>query len=256
MATFHEMTADRRAAGRALLRQGRPGRPDRPRRARIRHPGRDAWCRSPTTTATSPWRPTTGSPTPANGSWWSPSGTSTRPGSTRTADLHRPGPRPHAARDGRHRRPARAPRRRPRSPSATRPGIRVRMITGDHATTAAAIAGELGIEGRALTGTEFAAMSDDELLAELDEIGVIARVAPEDKIRLVRLLKQQGQRRRDDRRRRQRRARAQGRRHRRGHGDHRHRGLQGGRGHDPHRRQLRHDRRAPSPTAARSTTTC
>ena len=69
-------------------------------------------------------------------------------------------------------------------------GIRVRMITGDHATTAATIAGELGIEGRAVTGTEFAAMSDETLLGELPGIGVIARVAPEDKLRLVRLLQQ------------------------------------------------------------------
>ena len=71
-------------------------------------------------------------------------------------------------------------------------GIQVRMITGDHAATAAAIAKELGIEGRALTGTEFAAMSDDDLLADLDNIGVVARVAPEDKIRLVQLLKRKG----------------------------------------------------------------
>ena len=72
-------------------------------------------------------------------------------------------------------------------------GIRVRMITGDHATTAGAIGKELGIEGRAITGAEFAEMSDNELLAGLDEIGVIARVAPEDKVRLVRLLQQSGQ---------------------------------------------------------------
>jgi P-type Ca2+ transporter type 2C len=71
-------------------------------------------------------------------------------------------------------------------------GIRVRMITGDHATTAAAIAAELGIEGRAVTGTEFAATPDDELLAQLPDIGVVARVAPEDKIRLVQLLKRSG----------------------------------------------------------------
>jgi Ca2+-transporting ATPase len=71
-------------------------------------------------------------------------------------------------------------------------GIQVRMITGDHATTAAAIAGELGIEGRAVTGTEFAAMSDEQLLADIDQIGVVARVAPEDKVRLVRLLKEKG----------------------------------------------------------------
>ncbi len=71
-------------------------------------------------------------------------------------------------------------------------GIQVRMITGDHATTAAAIAGELGIEGRAITGAEFSAMSDEELLSQLPEIGVVARVAPEDKIRLVQMLQQSG----------------------------------------------------------------
>ena len=71
-------------------------------------------------------------------------------------------------------------------------GIRVRMITGDHATTAAAIAGHLGIEGRALTGAEFAALTDEELDAQVDEIGVVARVAPEDKVRLVSTLKGQG----------------------------------------------------------------
>lgn len=71
-------------------------------------------------------------------------------------------------------------------------GIRVRMITGDHAVTAAAIGSELGIEGRALTGAEFSAMSDEQLTRELDSIGVVARVAPEDKIRLVRLLQAQG----------------------------------------------------------------
>ena len=71
-------------------------------------------------------------------------------------------------------------------------GIRVRMITGDHATTAAAIADQLGIEGRALPGTEFAALGDDELEQQVDGIGVVARVAPEDKVRLVEMLKRQG----------------------------------------------------------------
>ncbi|MFL6029522.1 MAG: cation-translocating P-type ATPase, partial [Gaiellaceae bacterium] len=71
-------------------------------------------------------------------------------------------------------------------------GIQVRMITGDHAVTAEAIARKLGIDGRAITGAEFAAMSDDEALAQIDGIGVIARVTPEDKVRLVDTLKRRG----------------------------------------------------------------
>ncbi len=71
-------------------------------------------------------------------------------------------------------------------------GIRVRMITGDHAVTAAAIAAELGIEGRAVTGAEFAALSDEQAAKQVDEIGVIARVAPEHKVRLVEVLKGNG----------------------------------------------------------------
>src|SRR5262249_36424832 len=76
--------------------------------------------------------------------------------------------------------------------TARKAGIKVRMITGDHAVTAAAIARQLGIDGTVITGTEFGAMSDDEVLRAIDDIGVIARVTPEHKVRLVDLLKQQG----------------------------------------------------------------
>jgi len=71
-------------------------------------------------------------------------------------------------------------------------GIQVRMITGDHAVTAQAIAHQLGIPGRAITGAEFAALSDEQADAEIDEIGVIARVTPEQKVRLVDILKRRG----------------------------------------------------------------
>ena len=77
-------------------------------------------------------------------------------------------------------------------------GIRVRMITGDHATTAGAIAGQLGIEGQAMTGAEFAAMPDEQLWREIDEIGVVARVAPEDKVPPREPAQAAGQRRRHD----------------------------------------------------------
>ena len=71
-------------------------------------------------------------------------------------------------------------------------GIQVRMITGDHAVTAKAIGDQLGIVGRAVTGAEFAAMDDERLMREIDTIGVIARVSPQDKVRLVDILKRKG----------------------------------------------------------------
>jgi len=71
-------------------------------------------------------------------------------------------------------------------------GIQVRMITGDHAITAGAIARELGIEGRAISGAQFAEMTDEQADEEIDGIGVIARVTPEQKVRLVDILKRKG----------------------------------------------------------------
>ncbi|WP_203991864.1 cation-translocating P-type ATPase [Micromonospora lutea] len=72
-------------------------------------------------------------------------------------------------------------------------GIRVRMITGDHVVTAGAIAAELGIAGQAVSGTDLDRIEDDaELGRRLDDIGVIARVSPEHKIRIVRALRARG----------------------------------------------------------------
>jgi P-type Ca2+ transporter type 2C len=77
--------------------------------------------------------------------------------------------------------------------TAKQAGIRVRMITGDHAVTAAAVAGQLGIDGTVLTGAEFGAMSDEQALVKVGDIGVIARVSPEHKVRLVQVLRKDGQ---------------------------------------------------------------
>ena len=71
-------------------------------------------------------------------------------------------------------------------------GIHVRMITGDTALTGSVVAQQLGIQGRAITGVEFAAMSHDEALSQVDGIGVIGRVTPQDKVHLVDVLREQG----------------------------------------------------------------
>jgi len=66
-------------------------------------------------------------------------------------------------------------------------GIRVKMITGDHAGTAAAIARQIGLENpdRVLTGAALERMDDAQLAAVVIETDVFARTSPEHKLRLV-----------------------------------------------------------------------
>jgi Ca2+-transporting ATPase len=74
-------------------------------------------------------------------------------------------------------------------------GIRVIMITGDHAATARAIGAQLGIappEAPVLTGAQLGGMDDAALQAQVPEVAVYARVAPEHKLRVVRALQSHG----------------------------------------------------------------
>src|SRR6201993_178544 len=71
-------------------------------------------------------------------------------------------------------------------------GVDVRMITGDHTVTARAIADELGLGPGVITGTELQHLSDEEVLERLPNLHVFGRVAPEDKLRLAKLMQQSG----------------------------------------------------------------
>jgi cation-transporting ATPase F len=73
-------------------------------------------------------------------------------------------------------------------------GIRVKMITGDHAVTALAIARQIGLSAlRALTGRELASLDEEALALAAQETDVFARVEPEQKLRLVRALQSRGE---------------------------------------------------------------
>jgi magnesium-transporting ATPase (P-type) len=78
-----------------------------------------------------------------------------------------------------------------------RAGIRVKMITGDHAGTAVAISREMGLaEGddvAVLTGGELEALSQEQLKAVVRDVDVYARTSPEHKIRIVRALQSHGE---------------------------------------------------------------
>jgi len=71
-------------------------------------------------------------------------------------------------------------------------GIQVKMITGDHKLTAAAIGRELGLQGDVISGAELDAMSEAELARRIDSIGVFARVSPAHKVKIVQALRADG----------------------------------------------------------------
>jgi Ca2+-transporting ATPase len=78
--------------------------------------------------------------------------------------------------------------------SCQQAGIRIIMITGDHPETAKTIAGQVGIgNAKVLSGAEIASMPDDTLKEALRSTSVFARATPEDKLRIVRLLKENGE---------------------------------------------------------------
>src|SRR5690606_22808845 len=72
-------------------------------------------------------------------------------------------------------------------------GIRVKMITGDHAGTATAIAREMGIGDSTVTGAELETATDGELRTLATEHDVFARTSPEHKLRLVQALQANGE---------------------------------------------------------------
>jgi Ca2+-transporting ATPase len=74
-------------------------------------------------------------------------------------------------------------------------GIAVKMITGDHKTTAAAIGRELGLiaqAGEVISGAELDALDDASLAARINAISVFARVSPAHKVRIVKALQADG----------------------------------------------------------------
>ena len=79
--------------------------------------------------------------------------------------------------------------------NAKNSGIKTIMITGDHKTTAMAIAKDIGImesDDLALTGAELDELSESKLDKILEKISVYARVSPENKIRIVRAWQRKG----------------------------------------------------------------
>lgn len=88
---------------------------------------------------------------------------------------------------------------RPEVPAAIvdckRAGIKVIMITGDYPSTARSIANQIGMDsqGEILTGDELKQLSDADLKSRISKVNIFARVVPEQKLRIVNALKENGE---------------------------------------------------------------
>lgn len=88
---------------------------------------------------------------------------------------------------------------RPEVPQAVKEcqeaGVKVIMITGDFPETARSIGSKIGLppNGKIITGTELSAMTDEALAREIKDVHIFARVLPEQKLRIVQVLKQSGE---------------------------------------------------------------
>ncbi len=72
-------------------------------------------------------------------------------------------------------------------------GIKVIMVTGDCRLTAEAVAKEIGLKGKSIDSSELSGMNDRELFNVINEVAVFSRISPEDKLRIVEILKKRNE---------------------------------------------------------------
>jgi len=77
--------------------------------------------------------------------------------------------------------------------SCKKAGIKIIMLTGDSKLTADAVAKQIGLDGKSIDINEFQKMTDKELFNSINSISVFSRISPQDKLRIINILKQKNE---------------------------------------------------------------